>query len=148
MRRILVLLAAAGFAASCVHPMFPPPPPPNACSESGVGNPDNKNPTGCISVYTDPAGFGGLLINPLVLRATRRQPAMFKWQTRNGTEDLTISMKSGDCTQAKSCNGNGMCVIQVKANPQGGEVCRYEIAVKLASGHTLTLDPIVKIDTD
>ncbi|HEU4522239.1 MAG TPA: hypothetical protein VFT12_09565, partial [Thermoanaerobaculia bacterium] len=96
------------------------------CGERGEGDPNNRNPVVCVSVYGEPRGFGGLLVNPMVVHATRREPVVLKWQTRNLSEDIEVRMKDENCTAQNACRGRGTCTIPIKPNPAGGEVCRYE----------------------
>lgn len=147
MKRALVLLAIVVLAGACAtvpdRPMARP-----DCENKGVGHSDNKGPVVCVSVYSDPDGFGGLLVNPAVVHASRRAPVILQWETQSGIEDIEIEMKDENCTAVKTCRGKGTCTIPVKANPAGGEVCHYWVKVTPTRGPVLTLDPIVKIDTD
>ena len=150
-RRALGALVALFVAAGCAtNGAMPPPPPVDLCHDDGViGNPSNKTPEVCVSVYGDPRGFGGLLVYPYAVHASRHGAIVLKWRTRDRNDNLDIRMKDAECTEAPRCTpGSGQCTAVLRPDRKGGEVCRYEAIVTFASGAKVTLDPIVKIDTD
>lgn len=147
MKRALVLLTMVVLTGACATAPDGPMARPD-CENLGVGHSDNKSPVVCVSVYSDPSGFGGLLVNPAVVHASRRGAVVLQWETQTGVEDIEIEMKDENCTAAKSCRGKGTCTIAVSPNVTGGEVCHYWVKVTPRTGPVLTLDPIVKIDTD
>ena len=149
-KRALGSVAALVLAAGCAMNGGMSPPPPDLCHDAGkIGNPSNKNPEVCVSVYGDPKGFGGLLVYPYAVHASRHGAIVLKWRTRDQNDNLEIRMKDAGCTQAPQCTrGNGQCTAVLHPDRKGGETCRYEAIVTFASGAQVTLDPIVKIDTD
>ena len=147
MKRAVVLLMMVLATGACATTPDGPTTRPD-CAATGAGHPDNKGPVVCVSVFSDPKGFGGLLVHPTVVHASRRGAVVLQWETRNGDETIEIEMKDENCTAVKTCRGQGTCTIPVKPNPAGGEVCHYWVKVTPKNGPTLMLDPLVKIDTD
>jgi hypothetical protein len=151
MRRALGALVALLLAGGCATTGgMPPPPRADRCQTDGVIDaPNNQSPEVCVSVYRDPRAFGGLLVYPYAVHASRHGAIVLKWRTRDQNDNLDIRMKDAGCTETPRCNpGNGQCTAVLNPNRKGGEVCHYEAIVTFASGAKITLDPIVKIDTD
>jgi len=119
------------------------------CKNTGAGNKNKNRPVVCISIFS-----GGASVNPVVTLAAPKDldnnRNKIKFISR-GADDYVIEFKSAGCVAETKLTCREECDVEVDQYALNKKECGYSVVLtRIEDGKsvTITLDPIVIIDTE